>query len=136
MNLIWENEITIYIYIYTDDMSTMSVYLYTCIQQLCEDTGCCPDNLLIGLVGRAYAIGPGDMGFIPGRFMPKTLKIVLDTSLLNTQQYKVRIKGKVEQSTERGSTSRTLRCSSYWKGSLLVALDYSRQLYLYRYIYI
>ena len=27
--------------------------------------------------------------------------MVLDTSLLNTQQYKVRIKGKVEQSRER-----------------------------------
>ena len=30
-------------------------------------------------------------------------KMVLDTSLLNTQQYKVRIKGKVEQSRERSS---------------------------------
>ena len=33
-----------------------------------------------------------------------TLKMVLDTSLLNTQQYKVRINGKVEQSKERSST--------------------------------
>ena len=30
-------------------------------------------------------------------------KIVLDTYLLNTQQYKVCIKGKVEQSRERSS---------------------------------
>ena len=30
--------------------------------------------------------------------------MVLDTSLLNTQQYKVRIKGKVEQSREMSST--------------------------------
>ena len=44
--------------------------------------------------------GPGDLGSIPGRVVPKTLKMVLDTSLLNTQQYKVRIKGKVEQSKE------------------------------------
>ena len=29
--------------------------------------------------------------------------MVLDISLLNTQQYKVRIKGKVEQSRERSS---------------------------------
>ena len=29
--------------------------------------------------------------------------MVLDTSLLNTQQYKVRIKGKVEQSKEKSS---------------------------------
>ena len=32
------------------------------------------------------------------RVIPKTLKMVLDTSLLNTQQYKVHIKGKVMQS--------------------------------------
>ena len=29
--------------------------------------------------------------------------MVLDTSLLNTQQYKIRIKGKMEQSRERSS---------------------------------
>ena len=34
----------------------------------------------------------------------KTQKMVLDTSLLNTQRYKVRIKGKVEQSREKSST--------------------------------
>ena len=34
----------------------------------------------------------------------KLFKMVLDTSLLNTQQYKVRIKGKVEQSRERSSS--------------------------------
>ena len=60
-------------------------------------------NQLIGLVGRVFANGPGDLGSIPGRVIPKTLKMVLDTSLLNTQQYKVRIKGKVEQSRERSS---------------------------------
>ena len=56
---------------------------------------------LIGLVGRVFANGPGDLGFIPGRVIPKTLKMVLDTSLLKTQQYKVRIKGKVEQFWEK-----------------------------------
>ena len=50
-----------------------------------------------------FASGPGDLGSIPGRVIPKTLKIVLDTSLLNTQHYKVRIKGKVEQSREMSS---------------------------------
>ena len=53
------------------------------------------------LVGRVFANGPGDQGSIPGRVIPKTLKMVLDTSLLNSQQYKVRIKGKVEQCRER-----------------------------------
>ena len=55
-------------------------------------------NRLIGLVGRVSTSGPGDMGSIPRSVIPKTLKMVLDTSLLNTQRYKVRIKGKVEQS--------------------------------------
>ena len=56
---------------------------------------------LIGLVGRVFANGPGDLGSIPGRVIPKILKMVLDTSLLNTQQYKVHIRGKVEQFKER-----------------------------------
>ena len=116
----------------------------TYIQQLCEDTGCCPEDLpramndreewrkrvrdiraastiwwwwwwwwyiyiyiytnrLIGLVGRVFANGPGDWGSIPCRVIPKTLKMVLDTSLLNTQQYKVTIKGKVDQFREKSS---------------------------------
>ena len=49
------------------------------------------------------ANGPVDQGSIPSRVIPKTLKMVLDTALLNTQQYKVRIKDKVEQSRERSS---------------------------------
>ena len=83
---------------------------------------------LICLVGRVFANGLGDLGSIPGRVIPKTLKMVLDTSLLNTQQYKVRIESKVEHSRERSSALPTPQCSSYWKGSLLVTLDYGRQL--------
>ena len=121
----------------------------TYIQQLCEDTGCCPEDLpramndreewwervrdiratsatwwwwyrevrelpslyvyifcvtvSYDLVGRLFANGSEDLGSIPGRVIPKTLKMVLDTSLLNTQQYNVRTKGKVEQSRERSS---------------------------------
>ena len=45
-----------------------------------------------------FANGPGDLGSISGRVIPKTLKMELDTSLLNTQQYKVHIKGKVKRS--------------------------------------
>ena len=59
---------------------------------------------IFSLVGRVFANGPGDLGSIPGRVIPKTLKMVLDTSLLNTQQNKIHIKGKVEQSRERSST--------------------------------
>ena len=58
---------------------------------------------LIGLVSRVFANGPGDLVSNPGHVIPNTLKIVLDTSLHNTQQYKVCIKGKMEQSMERSS---------------------------------
>ena len=98
---------------------------WTYIQQLCEDTGCDPEDLPEAMnyrekwrervrdirvcgttwwwwwyiyiyvvkeyiymqVGRVFANGPGDLGSIPGRVIPKTLKMVLDTSLLNTQWY-------------------------------------------------
>ena len=55
---------------------------------------------LIGLVGRVFANGLGGLGSIPGRVIPKTVKMVLDTSLLNTQERK----GKVEKSRERSRT--------------------------------
>ena len=58
---------------------------------------------LFFLVCRVFANGQGDLGSIPGCVIPKTLEMVLDASLLNTQQYKVRIEGKVEQSSERNS---------------------------------
>ena len=83
----------------------------------------------IGLAVRVFASGPGDLGSIPGRVIPKTQKMVLDASLHNTQYYKVRIKGKVEQSREGVASSPTPWCSSYRKGSLQVTLDYGRQLY-------
>ena len=60
-------------------------------------------NRDIGPAVRVFANGPGDLGSIPGRVIPKTLKMELDTTLLNTQHYKVRIKGKVEQSWEWSS---------------------------------
>ena len=54
--------------------------------------------------------------------------MVLDASLLNIQYYKVRIKGKVEQTREGIAPSPTPWCSSYRKESLQVTLDYGRQL--------
>ena len=50
-----------------------------------------------------FANGPGDQGSIPGWVIPKTQKMVLDSSLLNTYHYKVRIKSKVELSREWSS---------------------------------
>ena len=61
-------------------------------------------QLDIGIMVRVFTNGSGDLGSIPGRVIPKTQKMVLDAALHNTQHYKVRIKGKVEQSEERSST--------------------------------
>ena len=49
-------------------------------------------------MSKVFGNGPGDRGSITGRVIPKTQKIELDASLLSTQHYDVRIKGKVEQS--------------------------------------
>ena len=43
---------------------------------------------------RMFTNGPGDWGSISGWVKPKTQQKILDASLLNTQPYKVHIKGK------------------------------------------
>ena len=55
--------------------------MYLCETELFETS-----YRLIGLVGRVFANGSEDLDLISGRVIPKTLKMVLDTSLLNTQQ--------------------------------------------------
>ena len=57
----------------------------------------------IGIMVRVFANRPGYLVSISGRVIPKSQKMVLDATLLNTQHYKVRIKGKVKQSRERSS---------------------------------
>ena len=57
-------------------------------------------NRAIGLMSKVFTNGPGDRDSFVGRFIPKTQKMVLDTTLLNIQHYMMRIKGKVEQSRE------------------------------------
>ena len=109
----------IYIYI------SMSVCVFVCV------------CVHVGLVGREFANGSGDRGSIPGRVIPNTLIMVLDTSLLNTQQYKVRSRVKWSNQEKGVAPCSTPCCSSYWKGSLLVALDKrSPTLLTYIYIYI
>ena len=96
-----------------------------------------------------FANSPRGRGSIPDRVIPKTQKLVFDAALLNTQHYKVRIKGKVEQSREWVVPSLTPRCSSYWKGAsgslstkidnfftYLKAKKLSKSVHIYLYIYI
>ena len=54
----------------------------------------------IGLAVRVFTNGLGDQGSIIGQVIPKTQKMVLDASLLNTQHYKE-------------SIATTLWCSRY-----------------------
>ena len=70
-------------------------------------------NQLIGLVGRVFANGPGDLDSIPGQVIPKTLKMVLDTSLLNTQHYKILSRVKWSNPRKGVAPSPTPRCSSF-----------------------
>ena len=64
---------------------------------------------------RVFDYGPGDQSSISGRVIPKPQKMVLDTSLLNTQDYKVRIKGMWINPGKGELLSPTPRCSSYSK---------------------
>ena len=67
-------------------------------------------------MSRVFANGREDWGSIPCRVIPKTQKLVLDAALFNTQHYKVRIKGKVEQSRQWSSIlPLRLGVVSYWK---------------------
>ena len=86
----------------------MAFFLYSSHANLPNDDKICNSvdvyrYRAIGLMGRLFANGPGDLRLIPGRVIPKTQKMVLDAALLNTQHYKVRIKSKVEQSREWSS---------------------------------
>ena len=52
---------------------------------------------------RVLGNGSEDRVSISDRVIPKTQKIVLDASLLNTQHYKLGIKDRVEPSREKSS---------------------------------
>ena len=84
-----------------------------------------------------FANGPGDLGSVPSHVIRKTLKMVLDTSLLTTRQYKVRIKGKVEQSRECRSTLLLyLGVVAIEKGAFVLLSTKGRLLYFYLLIFV
>ena len=71
-----------YLSIYIITYILLHYYLYITLYIIAHWVECWPN-------------GPGDLSSISGQVIPKTLKMVLDISLLNTQQYKVSIKCKV-----------------------------------------
>ena len=80
--------------------------------------------LTIIIMVRMFTNGPGDLGSIISRDIPKPQKILFNASLFNSQQYKVWIKGKWSNPEKRVAPSSTPRCSSYCKGSLWVTYDW------------
>ena len=62
-------------------------------------------TITIATMSRSFACLPmsGRPGFNPKSNPIKDSKIVLDAALLNTQHYKLQIKGKMEQSRKRNS---------------------------------
>ena len=103
----------------TDSLS-IAIHSFALFPKKMNDKISCFSIIIKSWRDKLFANAPGDLGSIPGRVISKTQKMVLDASLLNTQRYKVRIKGKVEQSRERSSAlcvvATTPLCSSYRKG--------------------
>ena len=84
---------------------------------------------LLWLMSRVFTNGPGDLGSILGRLIPKTQKWYLIPPCLTLSI--IRYRSMVKWSNPRTwvAPSPTPWCSSYWKGSLRITLDYGRQLY-------
>ena len=129
----------IYIYIYICIYICVCVCMYVCMYVYeCVCVCVCVSALLryvlnmssycsiyraIGLMSRVFANDLGDRCSIPGRVIPKTQKLVVDTALFITQHYKVRVKW---SNPGNGVVlSPTPQCSSYRKKSLRVTLDFT-----------
>ena len=82
-------------------------------------------------MGGVFANGPGNLGSLPDRVIPKIFKkwyLIPPGLTLSIIRYVSRVKW---NNLGKGvAPSPTTCCSSYWKRSLRVTLDYSRQLYL------
>ena len=115
----------LYIYIYLN-MRVLVKYLYVYV---CENT-----CVYIYVYKRVHQWSR-DWNSVPGQVIPKTQKMVHDAFLLKTQYYKIWIKGKWSNPGKETTSSSKPLCSSYWKGSLQVALDYNWLTYIYIYIY-
>ena len=69
--------------------------------------------------------------FNPRLSHTKYQKRVLDSSLLNTQNYNAWIKSKWSNLGKREAPPPTPQCNSYWKRSLQVTHNYGLQTYIY-----
>ena len=82
-----------------------------------------------------FANGLGDLGSIPGRVIPKTQKWYFIPLYLTLSDIRYVSRVKWSNPGKGVAPSPTPQYSSYWKGRLLVALDYGRQIYFYLYYF-
>ena len=83
----------------------------------------------IGLAVSVFANGPGDLGSIPGRVIPKTQKWYLMPPCLTLSIIRYGSRVKWSNPGKGVVPFPTPWCSSYQKGGLWVNLDYGCQLY-------
>ena len=88
----------------------------------------------LALAVRMFANGPGYLGSIPGRVIPKTQKWYLMPPCLILSIIRYRSEIKWSNPGKGVAPSSTPWCSSYRKGSLQVTLNYGCQLYLLTYL--
>ena len=79
---------------------------------------------------RVIANGPGDQSSVPSLVILMTQKMILDAFLLNTQHYKIWIKGKWSNTGIGVAPTRTPQYESYSKERLWVVHNYGRPTYL------
>ena len=85
---------------------------------------------------RMFANDLRDQGSVPGRFIPKSQKMVLDAFLLDTQHYKILINSMQSNPGKEVVLSPTPLCSSYWKREPSGCPRlWSVNIYIYIYIY-
>ena len=85
---------------------------------------------------RVFADDPGYLGSIPGHVIPKTSKWYLIPPCLTLSNIRYVSMVKWRNPGKGVASFPALWCSRYWKGSLLVALDYGRQLYFLLILYL
>ena len=82
-------------------------------------------------MSRVFANGPGNMGSISGRVKPKIQKWYLMPRCLTFSITRLESRVKCSIPGKGVAPSPTPWCSSYWKGSLWVTLDWGHHLYFY-----
>ena len=94
----------------------------------------CNTNILYSVTGMiiwVFSNGPGDLGSIPGRVIPKTQKCYLMFPCLTLIIIRYVSRVKLTNPGKGVAPYPTLWCSRYQKKKLRVPLDLGRQLYFY-----